>query len=122
MNSKVIIFLAFFMWSVLTDTAYGVVIWILLLWYWLIRAAQGEVKDSRIRSTGKHPELSKFENKIFSDYKTVLDKQVKSDYVRREKALGHTDEQIDVFWRDFEKIKDPRVLKNIGSVRAKYVR
>lgn len=58
-----------------------------------------------------------------SSNKVLSNDLVKEEYFKRFEKLGHSKEEIERSWKDFQKGRnDNRFLKNLGSVRAKYVR
>ena len=71
----------------------------------------------------KDPELKDYELSIMGSIKSEKEDEVKADYYKKAKELGHSDEEIESFWNTFNKYKhDDRFLRNLASVRAKYVK
>jgi hypothetical protein len=67
----------------------------------------------------KSNELIAFENTL----KEGNDDSVKDFYYKKARELGHTEKEMKLFWDNFNKSKnDNRFLKNLASVRAKYVK
>jgi hypothetical protein len=70
----------------------------------------------------KDPELKDYELSIMGSIKSGREDEVKADYYKKAKELGHSDEEIKLFWDSFNKYKhDDRFLKNLATVKAKRV-
>lgn len=71
----------------------------------------------------KSSEFKDYEMTVFDKIKSGNENEIKSEYYQKAKELGHSDEEIELFWNSFNKYKhDDRFLKNLSSVRAKYVK
>jgi len=84
---------------------------------YFIGRSQSEIIKNTLNK--KSNELIAFENTL----KEGNDDSVKDFYYKKARELGHTEKEIKLFWDNFNKSKnDNRFLKNLASVRAKYVK
>lgn len=80
-------------------------------------------KGASLNLGTKSSELKDYESSIVDSIKSRREDELKAEYYQKAKALGHSDDEIDLFWSSFNKYKhDDRFLKNLSSVRAKYVK
>ena len=102
----------------------GAVIFLIII-AWVLNIARSAKREQadRMLLLNKSLAFTDYENSLSTAMKTNLDQLVKNDYFQKARALGHSEAEIEAFWRDFSKYKnDNRFLKALGSVRAKYVR